>query len=81
GFVLISTRSPDITTGVEASDAVANRIEQTLPALLPEDASGKKQLVSESIALPGTKPEGEVELQVFVNAGCIPVTPEASPAP
>lgn len=80
GFVLISTRSPDVATGIAGSDAVASRIIRVLPSLLPTAPDGDPTLVSESIALSDTQPEGEVQLQVFFNTGCTPVTPEASPA-
>lgn len=73
GFVLISSRAGDVATGVKLSDAIAEIIQSEFPELLPEpvdDASS--QLVSQSIAYPGTSPEGEVELLLLLSTGCRP---------
>lgn len=73
GFVLISSRSNDIGSGIQLSDAVAKLIADEFPNLLPVGADGNRgNLISESIALPGTSPVGEVQLQLFFNSGCTP---------
>lgn len=73
GFVLISSRAPDIGQGIQLSNAIAQLIEQELPQLLPEPVEGEDlQLASESIALPGTQPTGEVQLLLFLSSGCQP---------
>lgn len=75
GFALISSRSQELGQGVQLSDAVARLIQKDFPQILPKDTSGNPgQLISESIALPGTTPTGEVELQLFFNTGCKPVS-------
>ena len=80
GFALISSRSNSLGDGVELSHAVATMIEDDFPQLLPDGPKGTApQLVSESIALPGTTPVGEVQIQLFLNQGCQPT--EASPIP
>jgi hypothetical protein len=73
GFVNISSRSNQLGEGVQLSDAIAVIIAQEYPELLPEPADGSDpQLASESIALPGTQPVGEVQLQLFLSSGCTP---------
>ncbi len=73
GFVNISSRSSELGQGVQLSDAIAGIIEQDFQQLLPEPTEGgSPQLASESIALPGTDPVGEVQLQLFLSAGCQP---------
>lgn len=73
GFVLISSRSGDLGSGVELSDAIAELIQESFPQLLPAPTDGSEpQLASESIAYPGTSPEGEVELLLLVSTGCQP---------
>lgn len=73
GFALITSRSDDLSRGIQLSDAIATMIEADYPNLVPKDASGGiGQLVSESIAMPGTTPVGEVQLQLFLNLGCRP---------
>lgn len=71
GFVLISSRAPNIDQGIQLSDAIADLIEDEFPQLMPEPAQGTElQLASESIALPGTQPTGEVQLLLFLSSGC-----------
>lgn len=73
GFVLISSRSNELGQGVQLSDAIAGIINNEFPELLPEPADGSTpELASESIALPGTEPVGEVQLQLFLSSGCQP---------
>lgn len=73
GFVLISSSAPTIDQGTQLSDAVAQLIEEEFPQLLPEPAEGNDlQLASESIALPGALPTGQVELLLFLSSGCEP---------
>lgn len=70
GFVNISTRAPDVGTGSQASERIAQLIEQEFPELLPQSDNGSASLPNVPIAYPGTSPSGEVELQMFVNNGC-----------
>ncbi len=71
GFVLISSRSPDIGQGIQLSDRIATMIEEDYTAILPDAADGgDPALASESIALPGTTPTGEVQLLLFMSSGC-----------
>jgi hypothetical protein len=71
GFVLISSRSPDIGQGIQLSDRIATMIEEDYTAILPDAANGGEPvLASESIALPGTAPTGEVQLLLFMSSGC-----------
>lgn len=80
GFVLISSRAPDLGQGVQLSDAIAVMIPQEFPGLLPLAAEGEQPtLASESIALPGTTPSGEVQLLLFLSAGCSPAGSESGP--
>lgn len=73
GFVLLSSRAPTIGEGIELSDTMANLIEDEFPNLLPLTADGSAPvLASESIALPNTTPTGEVQLLLFMSAGCSP---------
>ncbi|MGC4106386.1 MAG: hypothetical protein QM753_08530 [Thermomicrobiales bacterium] len=73
GFALISSRASDIGSGIQLSDAIAALISDEFPQLLPVNADGSQgRLISESIALPGTTPVGEVQLQLFFNSGCSP---------
>lgn len=73
GFVLISSRSNDLGEGVELSRAIAGLIQEEFPELIPEPADGSApELLSESIALPGTSPVGEVQLQLLLSSGCQP---------
>lgn len=73
GFVLISSRAPELGQGVQLSDAIAVLIPEEFPDLLPQSADGTAPtLASESIALPGTTPTGEVQLLLFLSAGCEP---------
>lgn len=74
GFVLISSRAPTIGEGIQLSDTIATLIPQEFPGLLPTTADGSTPtLASESIALPNTTPTGEVQLLLFLSAGCEPV--------
>lgn len=71
GFVLLSSRAPTIGEGIELSDAMANMIQSEFPDLLPLTVDGSNPtLASESIALPNTTPTGEVQLLLFLSAGC-----------
>jgi hypothetical protein len=71
GFVLISSRAPDIGQGIQLSDRIGVMIEEDFTELLPEPANGNEPaLASESIALPGTAPTGEVQLLLFLSSGC-----------
>ncbi|HYJ13287.1 MAG TPA: hypothetical protein VEW66_06830, partial [Thermomicrobiales bacterium] len=73
GFLNVSSRAPDIGQGVQLSTAIADLIEQEFPELLPEPADGSSPvLTSNPIAYPNTTPVGEVELQLFLSAGCEP---------
>lgn len=73
GFANITSRSNQLGEGVQLSDAIATLIEDNHPDLLQDTGDGsEKQLVSVSIARPGTAPVGEVEMQLFLNAGCAP---------
>jgi hypothetical protein len=73
GFVLISSRSNELGQGVDLSNAIANIIEEEFPEILPESTDGSSPgLLSESIALPGTSPVGEVQLKLLLSSGCQP---------
>ncbi len=73
GFVLISSRSSELGQGVELSNAIAELINDEFSELLQEPADDSApQLASESIALPGTQPVGEVQLRLFLSSGCQP---------
>ncbi|MGC4190412.1 MAG: hypothetical protein QM589_04160 [Thermomicrobiales bacterium] len=73
GFVLISSGASDIGSGVNLSKAIANLISSDFPELLPVRADGSQgTLASESIALIGSTPSGEVQLELFFNTGCTP---------
>jgi hypothetical protein len=73
GFVLISSGAPEIGQGVQLSDRIGQLIEAEFPELLPEPANGNQPaLVSESIALIGSTPNGEVQLLLFMSSGCQP---------
>lgn len=73
GFVLISSGAPEIGQGVQLSDRIGQMIEDEFPELLPEPAQGNEPaLASESIALIGSTPNGEVQLLLFLSAGCQP---------
>ena len=75
GFVLISSGASDIGSGVSLSDAIAKLIADDFPELLPVGADGNRgTLVSESVALIGSTPSGEVQLQLFFNSGCQPAS-------
>lgn len=75
GFVLLSSRAPTIGEGIELSNATAALIQSEFPDLLPLAAEGQQPtLASESIALPNTTPTGEVQLLLFMSAGCQPTT-------
>ena len=75
GFVLLSSRAPTIGEGIELSDAMAAMIESEFPGLLPRTVDGTEPtLASESIALPNTTPTGEVQLLLFLSAGCEPAS-------
>lgn len=81
GFVLLSSRAPTISQGIQLSDAIADLMAEEFPDLLPTSATGEEPvLASESIALPNTTPTGEVELLLFLSAGCEPMT-QLSPVP
>lgn len=80
GFVLISSRAPDLGTGVQLSSRIATMIEDTQQDLLqPADNGDPGELASESIALPGTTPYGEVEMLLFMTSGCGQETALQSP--
>lgn len=71
GFVNISSRAPDVRQGGDLSRAMAPIIEVEFPQLLPEPPDGSAPaLVSNPIAYIGGEPIGEVELQLFLSAGC-----------
>lgn len=73
GFVIISSRAPDVGPGVALSRAMAEIIQAEFPQLLPEPTDGSApELASNPISYPGTEPAGEVELQLFLSAGCVP---------
>lgn len=73
GFVLISSRSGELGEGVRLSDAIAELVQEEFPELIPEPTDGSEsELLSESIALPGTSPVGEVQLQLLLSSGCQP---------
>lgn len=73
GFVLISSRSNELGEGVQLSNAIAELIEEEFPELIPEPTDGSApELLSESIALPGTSPVGEVQLKLLLSSGCVP---------
>lgn len=75
GFVLISSGAPEIGQGVQLSDRIGQMIEDEFPELLPEPAQGNEPaLASESIALIGSTPNGEVQLLLFLSAGCQPAS-------
>ncbi len=80
GFVLISSRAPELGQGVQLSDQIATLIPQEFPGLLPLSSDGSQPtLASESIALPGTTPSGEVQLLLFMSAGCQPIGASNAP--
>lgn len=80
GFVLISSRAPQLGQGVQLSDQIAIMIPQEFPGLMPLSSDGSEPtLASESIALPGTTPTGEVQLLLFMSAGCQPVSASSAP--
>ncbi len=80
GFVLLSSRAPTIGEGIELSDAMAGLIQSEFPGLLPLTADGETPtLASESIALPNTTPTGEVQLLLFMSAGCEPTGSATAP--
>lgn len=80
GFVLISSRAPTLGEGIQLSNAIAEIIPVEFPDLLPLSADGSNPtLASESISLPNTTPTGEVELLLFMSAGCEPVTSSEYP--
>ena len=73
GFVNISSRAADIGQGVLLSSTIAEIVQDQFPELLPEPADGSAPvLTSNPIAYPNTTPVGEVELQLFLSAGCEP---------
>lgn len=73
GFVLISSRAPTLGEGIQLSDRIAEIIPEEFPEMLPVTQDGSEPvLASESIALPNTTPAGEVELLLFMSAGCSP---------
>lgn len=73
GFVLLSSRAPTIGEGIQLSDTMAGYIEEEFPGLLPRTVDDSAPtLASESIALPNTTPTGEVQLLLFLSAGCEP---------
>ena len=75
GFVLISSRAPDVGPGVELSREMAQIIQTRFPQLLPERTDGAApELASNPIAYPGTNPVGEVEFLLFLSAGCVPAS-------
>jgi hypothetical protein len=75
GFVLVSSGAPEIGQGVQLSDRIAQLIEDEFPELLPEPAEGSERvLASESIALIGSTPNGQVQLLLFMSAGCQPAS-------
>ncbi len=67
GFALISSRANELGQGVELSQDMGDLIESEFPQLLLEGSEG---LTLEAIALPGTEPVGEVQLRLFLYAGC-----------
>jgi hypothetical protein len=69
GFVLLSGRAPDIGTGNELAERVFELMVETVPEVFGEtDTYGESGY--ETVALPGTSPEGEVLIQVFLYSGC-----------
>lgn len=67
GFALISSRSNELGQGVQLSESMGELIEEAFPWLLP---AGSDELLFESIALPGTEPVGEVQIQAFFYDAC-----------
>jgi hypothetical protein len=63
GFVLTSSRAPELGQGVQLSNAVNELLAETIPEVFAETAF-------EGIALPNTTPSGEVILQIFLFSGC-----------
>ena len=72
GFTNISTNSPDVATGSQTSRALGELMEEEFPELLLEIEGQEPTLAFESIGNVGVQPEGDVELQLFVNFGCAP---------
>ncbi len=74
GFALISSRSSDLGQGVQLSDAMGELIQEAFPSLIP---AASDDLLFESIALPGTEPVGEVQMDVFFYDACGPLGAES----
>jgi hypothetical protein len=72
GFTNIATNSPDVAIGSQTSRALGELIQQEFPSLLLEIEGQEPTLAFEAIGNVGRQPEGEVELQLFVNFGCAP---------
>ncbi len=69
GFVLLSSRAPDIGSGNQLSEEVFELLVATAPEVFAEtDTFGQSGF--ETVALPNTSPTGEVLMQVFLYAGC-----------
>lgn len=72
GFVLISGGAPDISQGNDLADRIGTLIESEYPQLLPEPLEGEDPaLAMETVANVG-RPDGQVELLLFMSAGCQP---------
>src|SRR5690606_30578909 len=65
GFVLTSSRAPELGQGVQLSDEINQMLVSTVPEVFSEDTTA-----FESVAYPGTTPTGEVFLNIFFYAGC-----------
>ncbi|HYH12570.1 MAG TPA: hypothetical protein VD789_09480 [Thermomicrobiales bacterium] len=65
GFVLTSSRAPELGQGVQLSDEINEMLVNTVPEVFSADTTA-----FESVAYPGTQPTGEVFLNIFFYAGC-----------
>ena len=69
GFVLLSGRAPDISSGNDLAERVFELMVDAVPEVFGEtDTYGESGY--ETVALPNTSPEGEVLIQVFLYSGC-----------
>jgi chemotaxis protein histidine kinase CheA len=75
GFVNISSGAGSVGQGVQASEVIAGIIQSDFGMLIPEAAEGDTpQLASNAIAFTGAQSQGQVELQLFLSAGCEPAS-------
>lgn len=71
GFVLITSNSPDLSSGVQLSKNIGRIIETQFPDVLPEPTEGDDPtLAGDYVANPGASPSGEVELTMLLSTGC-----------